>query len=54
MMSSIHARVYQRGEDYFIEDLGSRNGTFLKARGKTLVPMGTTVQIGGQQFKVNQ
>jgi adenylate cyclase len=54
MMSSIHARVYQRGEDYFIEDLGSRNGTFLKARGKTLVPMGTTVQIGSQQFKVNQ
>ena len=52
MMSSVHARVYQRGEDYYLEDLGSRNGTFLKARGKTLVPMGTTVQIGSQKFQV--
>ena len=52
MMSSVHARVYQRGEDYYIEDLGSRNGTYLKARGKTLVPMGTMVQIGGQKFQV--
>ena len=54
MMSSVHARVYQRGEDYYIEDLGSRNGTYLKARGKTLVPMGTTVQIGSQKFQVAQ
>lgn len=54
MMSSTHARVYQRGEDYYIEDLGSRNGTYLKARGKTVVPMGTTVQIGNQKFQVAQ
>ena len=54
MMSGLHARVYQRGEDYYLEDLGSRNGTYLQARGKTLVPTGTTVQIGSQKFQVAQ
>jgi adenylate cyclase len=52
LMSGLHARVYHRGEDYFLEDLGSRNGTFLKVRGKALVPVGTTVQVGGQLLKV--
>lgn len=54
MMSSLHARVYHRGQDYFLEDMGSRNGTFLKARGKTLVHLGARVQIGGQQLEVAQ
>jgi pSer/pThr/pTyr-binding forkhead associated (FHA) protein len=28
-VSREHARVFQVGEDYFLEDVGSRNGTFV-------------------------
>jgi pSer/pThr/pTyr-binding forkhead associated (FHA) protein len=51
-MSGQHARVYHRGEDFFLEDLGSRNGTFVKIRKKTPVPVDTMVRVGGQLFKV--
>ena len=51
-MSRAHAKVYQRGENYFLEDLGSRNGTFIKVRGKTPVPVGAMVLAGGQLLKV--
>lgn len=51
-MSRAHAKVYQRGENYFVEDVGSRNGTFIKARGKTPVPVGSMVLAGGQLLKV--
>ena len=51
-MSRTHAKVYQRGEDYFLEDAGSRNGTFVRTRGKTPVPNGSTVLVGGQILKV--
>lgn len=54
LISGTHARVYQRGEDYFLEDLGSRNGTFVKVHGSMPVPVGTTVQVGGQLLKVAQ
>jgi len=30
VMSRAHAKVYHRGEDFFLEDLESRNGTFLR------------------------
>jgi class 3 adenylate cyclase len=50
-MSRTHARVYQRGENFFIEDC-SRNGTYLKAQGKVPVPPGSTVIIGSQLFRV--
>jgi len=51
-MSRSHAKVYQRGENYFLEDVGSRNGTFIKVRGKTPVPVGAMVLAGGQLLKV--
>jgi class 3 adenylate cyclase/pSer/pThr/pTyr-binding forkhead associated (FHA) protein len=51
-MSRSHAKVYQRGENYFLEDVGSRNGTFIKVRGKTPVPIGAMVLAGGQLLKV--
>jgi len=35
-MSRSHAKVYQRGDSYFLEDVGSRNGTFIKVRGLRL------------------
>jgi hypothetical protein len=30
--SSVHARVFARGSELWLEDLGSRNGTFLNSR----------------------
>ncbi|HUS18786.1 MAG TPA: adenylate/guanylate cyclase domain-containing protein [Terriglobales bacterium] len=51
-MSRTHAKVYHRGEDFFIEDMGSTNGTFVMAREETPVPQGAILSIGGQRLKV--
>ncbi len=51
-MSRSHAKVYQRGDSYFLEDVGSRNGTFIKVRGAAPVPQGAMVLAGGQLLKV--
>jgi class 3 adenylate cyclase/pSer/pThr/pTyr-binding forkhead associated (FHA) protein len=53
-MSRSHAKVYQRGENFFLEDSGSRNGTFVKVHGKSPVPVGAMVLVGGQLLKVTQ
>lgn len=52
LMSRAHARVYLRGEDYFLEDLGTLNGTFAKIRGKTPVPLGASVRVGREVFVI--
>jgi class 3 adenylate cyclase/pSer/pThr/pTyr-binding forkhead associated (FHA) protein len=51
-MSRSHAKIYHRGEDFFIEDTGSTNGTFMKAREKTPVPDGAVVSVAGQLLRV--
>jgi class 3 adenylate cyclase/pSer/pThr/pTyr-binding forkhead associated (FHA) protein len=51
-MSRSHAKVYLRGEDFFLEDVGSRNGTFIKVRGKAALPADGSVMIGRQLLKV--
>ncbi len=51
-MSRSHAKVYHRGEDFFIEDVGSTNGTFLLAREKTPIPGRAILAMGGQRIKV--
>jgi pSer/pThr/pTyr-binding forkhead associated (FHA) protein len=51
-MSRAHARVYHRGEDFFLEDTGSTNGTFVMAREKTPIPAGVVLTLGGQRLKV--
>ena len=28
-VSTVHARVFRRGNDVYVEDLGSRNGTYV-------------------------
>ncbi len=53
-MSRSHAEVYHRGEDFFIEDLGSTNGTFVMAREKTPIPAGAILSLGGQRLKVSR
>ncbi len=57
-VSRRHAKIVQRGGDFFIEDVGSANGTFLN--GKRLTPYlpyplgnGDTLQIGRVEIKVS-
>ncbi len=53
-MSRSHAKVYHRGEDFFIEDTGSTNGTFVKAHEKTPLPERVTLSVGGQLLRVSR
>lgn len=48
-VSQVHARVFHRGDDYWVEDLGSTNGTFVNGRkvdGAVPVRRGDRVQVG--------
>jgi pSer/pThr/pTyr-binding forkhead associated (FHA) protein len=47
--STRHARISQSGDAWYVEDLGSTNGTYLdrnKVSGPTRVPLGTAIRIG--------
>jgi pSer/pThr/pTyr-binding forkhead associated (FHA) protein len=47
--STRHARIAPQGDDWYVEDLGSTNGTYLdraKVTGPTRVPLGVPVRIG--------
>jgi hypothetical protein len=47
--STRHARLTSRDGDWYVEDLGSTNGTYLdrtKVAGPTLVPAGVPIRIG--------
>lgn len=47
--SSRHARLTNRDGDWYVEDLGSTNGTYLdraRVSGPTLIPPGAPVRIG--------
>ena len=47
--SAHHARLVARGGQWFIEDLGSTNGTYLdrtRVSGPTPVPLGVPIRIG--------
>jgi pSer/pThr/pTyr-binding forkhead associated (FHA) protein len=48
-VSTVHARLYRRGDDLFVEDLGSRNGTFVngqQVQAPTKLRRGDRVQFG--------
>lgn len=48
-VSQVHARVFARGDSYFLEDLGSTNGTYLNRKrvgGATELQRGDRVKIG--------
>ena len=47
--STRHARIAPQGDDWYVEDLGSTNGTYLdraKVTGPTRMPLGVPVRIG--------
>jgi len=48
-VSTRHARIASSGDQWFVEDLGSTNGTYLdrgKVSGPTPVPLGVPIRIG--------
>jgi hypothetical protein len=48
-VSTVHARVFRRGDDVFVEDLGSRNGTVVNGEritATTRIRRGDHVQFG--------
>jgi len=48
-VSTRHARIASSGDQWFVEDLGSTNGTYLdrgKVTGPTPVPLGVPIRIG--------
>lgn len=48
-VSTVHARLFRRGDDLFVEDLGSRNGTFVnggQVQAPTKIRRGDRVQFG--------
>lgn len=54
-VSQLHARVFRRGKDVLVEDLGSTNGTFVNGRKVTApVPIrkGDKVQFGRTTLEV--
>jgi pSer/pThr/pTyr-binding forkhead associated (FHA) protein len=52
--SGVHARVYPRGDRFFIEDMNSTNGTLLDGApvvGATELAEGATIAIGDTSFR---
>lgn len=53
--SSLHARVFPRGAEVWVEDLGSTNGTYLNERhldGPARLEKGDRVRVGGTVIEV--
>jgi hypothetical protein len=54
-VSAQHARLVREGERYWLEDLGSRNGTFLGSQrvyGRVPIGTGTTFTVGRTLLEV--
>lgn len=55
-MSSLHARVFMREGDTFVEDLGSTNGTFLngnRLNAEMQLHRGDRLQVGGTKLEAD-
>lgn len=50
-MSSRHARIVRRGEDFVLLDEGSRNGTFVRIKNEIKLESGDMILIGKQLFR---
>jgi pSer/pThr/pTyr-binding forkhead associated (FHA) protein len=51
-LSATHAQIKLHESHYFLEDLGSRNGTFARIRKRALARDGDTLMIGKQLLRV--
>ena len=52
--SGIHARLYSRGSSYYVEDMGSTNGTYLngeRLRGEAELSDLDEIRIGDTEFR---
>jgi pSer/pThr/pTyr-binding forkhead associated (FHA) protein len=55
--SSVHARIFPRGEFMYIEDVGSTNGTFLNGRQlrkPEQLKVADTVRIGDTEYRYQE
>jgi pSer/pThr/pTyr-binding forkhead associated (FHA) protein len=51
-VSGQHARVAIRNGRFYLSDLGSSNGTFLRVRGERSLPSGSAILMGQQLFRI--
>ncbi len=52
--SGIHARIYSRGANYYVEDMNSTNGTLLngeRLNGEAELKDLDELRIGGSEFR---
>ena len=55
--SQQHARVFQRSGDWYVEDLGSTNGTFVgktRVEEPTLLPLGSQLRVGQSTLELQR
>ncbi len=55
--STRHARLYIRNGQWFVEDLGSTNGTYvdrMRIAGSTPVSLGSTIRIGDTSLELRK
>jgi FHA domain len=55
--SSSHARIFNRGGDMYLEDMGSTNGTYLngrKVKSAERLDMGDTIRIGDSEYRYEE
>jgi pSer/pThr/pTyr-binding forkhead associated (FHA) protein len=51
-VSGIHAKLSVREDGYFLTDLGSSNGTFIRLTQPRVAPTGTFILMGQQLFRI--
>jgi len=52
-VSGIHARLHKDGKRFFLTDLGSSNGTYVKVNGSTSLNAGDFLLMGAQLFRID-
>jgi pSer/pThr/pTyr-binding forkhead associated (FHA) protein len=52
-VSGIHARLHREGSKYYVTDLGSSNGSYVKVDGSTKLNSGDFLLMGAQLFRID-
>ncbi len=53
-LSRRHARFFASDKQVTIEDLGSRNGTYVRVRGKSVIDVGDALRVGSAGLQVRE